>query len=426
MAKSFWWGTAIENTWIAQQGRGERQLDEFEVTQHYRFLRDDIRLAADLGVGIVRYSAPWYRVNPTPGRFEWGWLDDALAGWRAHNIEIVYDFVHYGTPLWMDNGYINSAYPERVAEYAGEVASRYGNSIRFYTPFNEPYNAMFRGGRTGVWPPYVTGDDGFTKVAESICRGIVLSVEALRAARPDAAIMTANSLSAARMPRVPGPRGGPGLYDFLFLTEDVVSGRVDEGHRLHAYFRTAGVPAERLGWFVEHRFDPDVFGVNYYPGRWYDRPTNNPDDVYRTPAYSPHGAAECLDVPSERRLELAGADFEACLRAIAAHTPRPLFITETSGGYDDAEKVGWLTASTEIVRRLRAEGVDIVGYLWWPLFDAVRWDWREGRRPAEDYIWKGRWNNGLYTIRTEFDGTQRRVPTAAVETYRAIIHRGMN
>jgi beta-glucosidase/6-phospho-beta-glucosidase/beta-galactosidase len=274
--------------------------------------------------------------------------------------------------------------------------------------------------------PYLTGDDGFVKVAESICRGMVLTVEALRAAQPEATIITANSLSAARVPRVAGADGAPGLYDFLFLTEDVVSGRVDQGHRLHAYFCAAGVPEATLAWFREHRYEPDVFGVNYYPGRWYDRPTDDTDDVYRTAAYSPHGVAECLDVPSERRLELAAADFEACLRAIAKHTPRPLFITETSGGYDDAEKVGWLSASTDIVRRLRAEGVDIVGYLWWPLFDAVRWDWRQGRRPAEDYLWKGRWNNGLYTIKVDFDGTLRRVPTAAVEAYAAIIRRGVD
>src|SRR3712207_8458181 len=47
--------------------RSGRVLDEYEITQHYRWWRDDLRRVAELGVGAVRYGIPWYRVNPAPG-----------------------------------------------------------------------------------------------------------------------------------------------------------------------------------------------------------------------------------------------------------------------------------------------------------------------------------------------------------------------
>src|SRR5271157_779480 len=115
----FWWGTAIENTWLTDQSGRRRTLDEFEETQHYRFLRQDLDLASGLDVNMIRYSAPWYRVNPAPGQFDWAWLDEALEYCvGAKHLEVFLDLVHYGTPLWLDNGYINHGYPERVAEYA--------------------------------------------------------------------------------------------------------------------------------------------------------------------------------------------------------------------------------------------------------------------------------------------------------------------
>jgi beta-glucosidase/6-phospho-beta-glucosidase/beta-galactosidase len=72
--------------------------------------------------------------------------------------------MHYGTPLWMENAFINSAYPARVAEYAFAFAERYKELVRYYTPLNEPMvNALFCG-RLGQWPPHLEGMDGYVKV----------------------------------------------------------------------------------------------------------------------------------------------------------------------------------------------------------------------------------------------------------------------
>jgi beta-glucosidase/6-phospho-beta-glucosidase/beta-galactosidase len=421
----FWWGTAIENTWLTDQSGRRRTLDEFEETQHYRFLQQDLDLASGLGVNMIRYSAPWYRMNPAPGKFDWAWLDEALnycVG--AKHLEVFFDLVHYGTPLWLDNGYINHGYPERVAEYAAAVADRYKDKVRFYTPFNEPFIAIFRSGQAGVWPPFLRGDDGFVKVLEGVCRGIVQSVRAIRSVSPDARIVTVNNtgpVSDGEGEKRLGDR--PLLRDLMLVVEDLIAGKVTHEHPLRAYLLRAGMCERTLEWFQRQAIQPDIVGVNYYPMRWYDRSPSDPEAAYHTARYSP-SVSSPSELPKEERVRLAAQDLRERLELFARRVNKPLFITETSGGFTEEEKIDWLRESTATVRKLRASGVDIVGYLWWPLFDAVQWEFCEGRRPAQAYIWPGRWNNGLYRLENTFDGTLRRVPTRAAEAYRALIGSG--
>src|SRR5262249_47002332 len=53
-------------------------------------------------------------------------------------------------------------------------------------------------------------------------------------------------------------------------------------------------------------------------------------------------------------------------------------------GEDDVRS-RWMRASVETVKRLRAGGVPVVGYTWFPLFTMVDWRYRLRRRPMEQY-----------------------------------------
>ena len=141
---------------------------------HYRLWRQDIDLAADLGISTIRYGIPWYRVNPRPGRLRLvvdGQVIEYLVG--VKRLTPIIDLMHYGTPLWLDNHFVNASYPRRVAEYAARFAERYAAMVRCYTPLNEPAVTAAYCGRDGRWPPYLSGDDGYVKVLLSLCRGMV-------------------------------------------------------------------------------------------------------------------------------------------------------------------------------------------------------------------------------------------------------------
>src|SRR3954447_14633685 len=77
-AAAFRWAVGIENTFVPHTRAGHRRLDEYELMDHYKLWRQDIDLAADLGISTIRYGIPWYKVNPKPGQFDWSWTDSVL------------------------------------------------------------------------------------------------------------------------------------------------------------------------------------------------------------------------------------------------------------------------------------------------------------------------------------------------------------
>src|SRR3954464_5462566 len=189
-ATDFLWAVGIENTFVPHTRAGHRRFDEYELMDHYRLWRQDLDLAADLGVSGIRYGIPWYRVEPEPGKFDWSWTDAVLEYLvEVKGMTPIVDLMHYGTPLWMDNHFVNASYPPRGAAYAAAFAERYGSLVRYYTPLNEPAVTAAYCGRDGLWPPYLSGHDGWVKVLLALARGIVLTAQALRAARPDTVLV---------------------------------------------------------------------------------------------------------------------------------------------------------------------------------------------------------------------------------------------
>src|SRR5574338_239413 len=319
---AFCWATGIEDTVIVDPWpQGGRTLDEYALTDHYRRREEDLRRVIELGVGAVRYGVPWHRANPAPGRFDWSDADAAFPPLLGAGVTPIVDLVHYGTPRWLEGGFLDPAYPERIAEYAAALAQRFRGRLRWFTPFNEPRIAAWYCGRLGWWPPYGRSWSGFARVLLAACRGIAATQRALHRVDPEIVIAHVDATDLYE-PADPGAQPEAALrQELVFLALDLVSGRVDRAHPLHGWLRR-------------------------------------------------HGASEAL---LER---LAGLYFE--------RYRRPLFVTETAAL--GRRRPAWLAGSVEAVRSLRAGGIPLVGYTWWPLFPLVAWAYRQGRRPLEAYF----------------------------------------
>jgi beta-glucosidase len=158
---------------VPQVSPGLRSLDEYELTGHYDKWREDLDLAASTGASMIRYGIPWYRVNPASDEWNWSWTDQVIERLLSLELTPIIDLMHYGCPLWLEDEFANPDYPRRVAEYAARFGERYGATVRFYTPMNEPLlNAMYCG-EDGRWPPTLTGDEGFVLITRQLARGIV-------------------------------------------------------------------------------------------------------------------------------------------------------------------------------------------------------------------------------------------------------------
>jgi beta-galactosidase len=110
----------------------------------------DARRIAAIGIARVRIAEfAWSRMEPDPGRYEWEWLDTAIATLARHGLQIVLGTPTASPPKWLIDAHpeilpvardgsvlqfgsrrhydISSpAYREHCARIVGEMARRYG------------------------------------------------------------------------------------------------------------------------------------------------------------------------------------------------------------------------------------------------------------------------------------------------------------
>ncbi len=391
----------VEDTFVPQVRTGERPLDEYELTQHYEQWHADLALAKQAGADMIRWGIPWYRVNPAPGSWEWDWLDRVVERLVELDLEPIIDLMHYGTPLWLEGEFINGDYPARVAEYAARVAERYQGALSVFTPLNEPLLNIIYCGEFAYWPPYLTGDAGFVRLLRAISRGIVTTQHAVAEATGGRASFVHVEASFRFVGDTPARAAEVAhLRERQYLVEDLVTGRVGDDHALAGYLTEFGFTDDDLAWAREHTAVPDVMGVNYYPALSTEHVLDGHHD----------------GGPRNPRPRINGwtAGLAEVLRAFAARYGRPVFLTETCWTGTVEQRLAWLDASVACVRYLRDQGVDVVGYTWWPLFDMIEWTYRHGNESPETY----QLATGLWDLVSDGHGTFRRVRNPVADRFR--------
>lgn len=401
---AFLWAVGIEDTFITEpSARTGRTLDEYELTGHYERWDSDLALMAGLGVPCARYGVPWHRLQPEPGVWDWSFIDRALERMLALNIDPIVDLVHYGLPPWIDRAFLNPDYPKYVAEYAFRLAERFRGRVKWVTPLNEPRITAWYCGRLGWWPPHEHSWRGFVSVMLSICCGIVETIHAMRRVDPDIVPfhVDATDIFETDDPTLEEEAGR--RQELVFLALDLISGRVDEKHKLWAWLLSHGADAGLLRKFLENPVELPIIGVNLYPIFTSKRMSR--DASGRLRIKMPHASGALVETIGRMYFERYGA---------------PLMISETAEKGSFARRMAWLQQSVEAVRRLRREGVPIIGYTWWPMFALVTWAYRQGLRPLHAHLLQ----MGLWNLDPNPAGDLARIETPLVDAYRKLVAAG--
>jgi beta-glucosidase len=382
--RGFLWAAGIEDTFVPQTKPGHRALDEYELMGHYTHWREDLDLAKDLGLNALRWGVPWYKVEPERGRFDWSWVDEVVH-YMVEDLKIlpIVDLMHYGCPFWLKKEFSNKNYPNYVADYAAAFAERYKRLVSWYTPLNEPIINSLMCGMRGLWPPYLRGDRGYIKIMMQLARGIVKTVNAIKQIDPASVMVHVEAAGLTRAVREDLASLANEEEHRGYLCFDLVSGRLKHDHLLFSWLVRNGTDPSAIVELHESKIDLDVIGLNFYP-QW---------------------STKQLYIDKRGRLafretEPEGDGFGELIRKYHDRYNVPIMITETSAVGNDDIRERWLEASVSTIKGLRADGVPVIGYTWFPMFTMIDWRYRFSDEPLKNFYLE----LGLYHLNRQSSG----------------------
>jgi beta-glucosidase len=257
-----------------------------------------------------------------------------------------------------------------------------------------------KGYLAGQWPPGVKDPRRAAMVLVALMRGHALAARALRARDTADADGDgrATRIGIAQNLRIFDPAGaGPAdgivagaadaFYNDSFL-DSVAAGRIRVS--LPGVVEIDEAYPALAGTF-------DYLGVNYYTREFVIGHLRGPQ------VYTP------TSPPGLPRNDMGWEIYpEGLYRVLVRYGGYgwPLFVTENgvADGRDETRS-DFIRAHVYALDRARAEGVDVIGYLYWSLTDNFEWS----------YGYRGRF--GLFTIDFAHDPDLTRTPTAAVATF---------
>ncbi|OGV43319.1 MAG: hypothetical protein A2X46_06700 [Lentisphaerae bacterium GWF2_57_35] len=391
----FIWGVGIEGSCIPHLN-----IDQYEWTQHNRFWKEDLKLVKEeLGLSHIRYSIPWHYSEPSRGKFDWSQADERIGYCIDLGLQPIMDVMHFGTPVWLPLAVGDPEFPEALEQFTEAMVQRYRKDIATWCPINEPLVTSLFSGDFGFWPPHSRKWTGYFPVLSRVAMGTSRAIRAIRHVQPEGKIVVCDAadhfqtLDESLAEEVTRRN----LRRFLLL--DLISGAVDSEHPLYDWITAYGITPLDLQWFRTHPQMPDLIGLDYYShSDW--RLERSHDAIRQRQAESPAG--------------LYGVATEYYNRYA-----RPMLVTETSIDGMPINRRIWLERLVDDSRRLRQNGIPLLGMIWWPLFDHIDWDGALTHQIGKLH------QVGIFRLVRQQNGNLVRTPTALVSIYSKLARQGV-
>src|SRR5450830_69835 len=374
--------------WGGLEGTVNRVRDQYfsqmDQNGHGNRISDLDRFAA-LGIKAIRYPVLWELTAPDGvANADWTWADERLPALRDLGVAPIVGLVHHGSGP-RHTSLVDPEFGPQLAEYAGAVAARFP-WVEYYTPVNEPCTTARFAGLYGVWYPHGKSDLIFLQALINQCKGVVLSMRAIRAVNPNAKLVQTDDLGKTY--------STPELADWAdfynerrWLAWDLLCGRVDEDHTLWPYIMKSGIPAADVLWFRDNPCPPDVVGLNYYitSERWLDHRGE------RFPAryVGEHGFA---DIETARALATPTPGIAPLMDEVWERYGLPMAVTEAHIDANREDQLRWLHEVWNAAHEVQRKGADVRAVTVWSLLGSYDWNCLVTEC-------RGYYENGAYDLR---------------------------
>ncbi|QYF92600.1 beta-glucosidase [Massilia sp. PAMC28688] len=371
-------GPSIWDTFCSQPGNIKDHSDGTVACDHYHRYREDVGLIAALGVDAYRFSIAWPRVQPD-GKGAWNeagfdFYDRLLTELAARGVKAHVTLYHWDLPqaLQDDGGWLNRDTCHRFADYAREVARRFGNRVEAIATHNEPWCSANLGYGNAQFAPGVADPRQAIQVSHHLLLSHGLAMSAMRAQDPGARLgIVLNQWTAdpatdsdadRAMAELEYARSVQWFMDPIF-----------KGHYPALALRAHGADAPVIqAGDMEVICQPiDFLGCNYYFRSWCSA---------ATPPVPPPARDGVTDMGWE--IYPQGLR-ELLLKLKGEYDLPPIYITENGMAsadlvqderVADARRIAYVQAHLAALLDAMQQGVDVQGYFLWSLLDNFEWN----------------------------------------------------
>ncbi|MDH3252024.1 MAG: GH1 family beta-glucosidase, partial [Ignavibacteria bacterium] len=428
----FTWGTAtasyqIEGAWL-EGGKGLSIWDAFAHTpgkiaqgdtadigcDHYHRFKEDIALMAHMGLKAYRFSIAWPRIQPTgrgkPNpegiRFYSNLIDELLG----HGITPWVTLYHWDLPLALHlelDGWLNPVMADCFSDYAAICFEYFGDRVKHWITFNEPWVVSILGYGQGLFAPGRTSNEEPYRVAHTVLRAHGKAVDIYRRTFQNTQKgiigMTNNCdwrepLTDSKSDKMAAQRA---LEFFLgWFADPLYKGKYPDVMRERVRERLPEFTAEDLDLI---KGSADFFGLNHYTTMYASHA--QPDGTSGNSPYGNGGISEDQDVlltsdPAWRTTQMGWNivpwGCRKLLHWIDTRYDSPeIIITENGCAWDDTvedgavndrRRIDFLNSYLAECHEAIQQKVKLRGYFLWSFMDNFEWALGYSRRFGIHYV----------------------------------------
>lgn len=371
-------GLTIWDSFCAEPGRINDGSDIRVACDHYHRYREDVGLMQGLGLDAYRFSVAWARVQPL-GKGAWNeagfaFYDRLLETLREAGIRPHVTLYHWDLPVALQDefgGWESRDIVPLFADYAAEVARRFGDRVASIATLNEPWCVATLGYEVAQFAPGKKDRALAMQVSHHLMMAHGAAVKAMREVTNAPLGVVLNHTPAFAAEALESDRKAARIDDGLnvrWYMDPIFRGQYPADILEHLGADAPKVAADDL---ILIQQPLDFLGINFYTRSFIST---------QTPPKPAPGKQGFTDMGWEIYPE---ALTQHLVRLSREYAPPPIFITENGmanadklvdGRVADVERIQYVNEHLKALARAVALGVDVRGYFYWSLLDNFEWN----------------------------------------------------